>query len=168
MDALAGAVHGQIVIVEIVQQPTFRTQTIGKITDIIGEHMAPGMEIDIAIHSHNLPFLWPDAVKEQIAGMKPEVLEADKQNRVDLRSTPLVTIDGEDARDFDDAVYCEPTEKGWKLLVAIADVSHYVERGMPLDEEAHTRGTSVYFPGRRYSDVAGNPVQRIVFAESAG
>ncbi|HEX5635982.1 MAG TPA: ribonuclease R, partial [Gammaproteobacteria bacterium] len=148
MDALNGAVNGQIVIVEIVQQPTFRTPTIGKITDIVGEHLAPGMEIDIAIHSHNLPFLWPDAVKEQIAGMKAEVAEADKQDRVDLRSTPLVTIDGEDARDFDDAVYCEPTEKGWKLLVAIADVSHYVERGSALDEEAHTRGTSVYFPGR--------------------
>lgn len=148
MDALGAAEHGQIVIVEIVQQPTFRTPTIGKITDVIGEHMAPGMEIDIAIHSHNLPFLWPDAVKEQIAGMKAEVAEVDKGNRVDLRSTPLVTIDGEDARDFDDAVYCEPTEKGWKLLVAIADVSHYVERGLPLDEEAHTRGTSVYFPGR--------------------
>ena len=148
MDALSTAVHGQIVIVEIVQQPTFRTPTIGKISDVIGEHMAPGMEIDIAIHSHNLPFLWPDAVKEQVAGMKAEVAETDKQDRVDLRSTPLVTIDGEDARDFDDAVYCEPTEKGWKLLVAIADVSHYVERGLPLDEEAHTRGTSVYFPGR--------------------
>ena len=126
MDALGTAVHGQIVIVEIVQQPTFRNQTIGKITDVIGEHMAPGMEIDIAIHSHNLPFLWPDAVKEYVAGMKPEVLEADKQNRLDLRQTPLVTIDGEDARDFDDAVYCEPTANGWKLLVAIADVSHYV------------------------------------------
>jgi ribonuclease R len=148
MDALGTAVNGQIVIVEIVQQPTFRTPTIGKITDIVGEHMAPGMEIDIAIHSHNLPFLWPDAVKEQIAGMKAEVADADKHDRVDLRSTPLVTIDGEDARDFDDAVYCEPTEKGWKLLVAIADVSHYVERGLALDEEAHTRGTSVYFPGR--------------------
>ena len=148
MDALGTAVHGQIVIVEIVQQPTFRNQTIGKITDVIGEHMAPGMEIDIAIHSHNLPFLWPDAVKEYVAGMKPEVLEADKQNRLDLRQTPLVTIDGEDARDFDDAVYCEPTANGWKLLVAIADVSHYVERGTALDEEAHTRGTSVYFPGR--------------------
>jgi ribonuclease R len=147
-DALGEAVHGQIVIAEIVQQPTFQHKTIGKITDIIGEHMAPGMEIDVAIHAHNLPFLWPDAVKEQIAGMKADVAEQDKQGRVDVRQVPLVTIDGEDARDFDDAVYCEPHGNGWKLYVAIADVSHYVERGSALDEEAHKRGTSVYFPGR--------------------
>jgi len=148
LDALGGASHGQIVIVEIVQQPTFRSQPIGKITDIVGDHLAPGMEIDIAIHSHNLPFLWPDAVKQQITEIKEEVLEKDKQGRVDIRSWPLVTIDGEDARDFDDAVYCQPTSKGWKLYVAIADVSHYVGRGSPLDEEAYNRGTSVYFPGR--------------------
>lgn len=140
--------HGQIVIVKITQQPTFRHQAIGLITDVIGDHMAPGMEIDIAIHSHNIPFLWPDEVKEQIKGLTEEVSKKDKKNRKDIRHLPLVTIDGEDARDFDDAVYCEPTAKGWKLYVAIADVSHYVERGTALDEEAYNRSTSVYFPER--------------------
>ena len=147
-DALGEAEHGQIVIAEITEQPTFRHGPIGRITDIIGDHMAPGMEIDVAIHSHNLPFLWPDEVKQQIAGLSEEVNEADKQSRVDIRKLPLVTIDGEDARDFDDAVYCEKTLLGWKLLVAIADVSHYVQQASPLDNEAFKRGTSVYFPGR--------------------
>jgi len=148
MDQLGGATDGQIVIVEITQQPTFRHQAIGKVTDIIGDHMAPGMEIDVAIHAHNIPFLWPDEVKEQIEGLSAEVLEEDKKDRVDIRKLPLVTIDGEDARDFDDAVYCEPTDDGWKLYVAIADVSHYVERASALDEEAYNRSTSVYFPER--------------------
>jgi len=148
MDQLDGATDGQIVIVEITQQPTFRHQAIGKVTDIIGDHMAPGMEIDIAIHAHNIPFLWPDEVKQQIKGLSAEVLESDKKGRVDIRKLPLVTIDGEDARDFDDAVYCEPTNDGWKLYVAIADVSHYVERASALDEEAYNRSTSVYFPER--------------------
>jgi len=147
-DQLGEAVHGQIVIVEITQQPTFRHKTLGKITDIIGDHMAPGMEIDIAIHAHNIPFLWPDEVKQQIQSIKPEVTAEDKKGRVDLTGLPLVTIDGEDARDFDDAVYCEKTPQGWKLLVAIADVSHYVERASALDEEAYNRATSVYFPER--------------------
>jgi ribonuclease R len=148
LDQLGGANHGQIVIIEITQQPTFRHQSIGKVTDIIGDHMAPGMEIDIAMHAHNIPFLWPDEVKQQVEGMSDEVLAKDKKERVDIRHFPLVTIDGEDARDFDDAVYCEATDKGWKLYVAIADVSHYVERGSALDEEAYNRSTSVYFPER--------------------
>jgi len=147
-DQLGEAQHGQIVIVEITQQPTFRHKALGKITDIIGDHMAPGMEIDIAIHAHSIPFLWPDEVKQQIADIKEVVSEADKQGRVDLTGLPLVTIDGEDARDFDDAVYCEKTAKGWKLTVAIADVSHYVQRASALDEEAYNRATSVYFPER--------------------
>jgi len=145
-DQLGEAQHGQIVIVEITQQPTFRNKALGKITDIIGDHMAPGMEIDIAIHAHNIPFLWPDEVKEQVAGIRELVTEEDKKGRLDLTALPLVTIDGEDARDFDDAVYCEKTAKGWKLLVAIADVSHYVQRASALDEEAFNRSTSVYFP----------------------
>jgi len=147
-DQLNEATHGQIVIVEITQQPTFRNKAIGKISDIIGDHMAPGMEIDIAIHAHSLPFLWPDEVKEQVKGIHTTVTENDKKGRVDLTKLPLVTIDGEDARDFDDAVYCEKTTKGWKLLVAIADVSHYVQRASALDEEAYNRATSVYFPER--------------------
>ncbi|VAW57926.1 3'-to-5' exoribonuclease RNase R, partial [hydrothermal vent metagenome] len=145
-DQLGEAQHGQIVIVEITQQPTFRNKALGKITDIIGDHMAPGMEIDIAIHAHNIPFLWPDEVKEQVAGIREVVTQDDKKGRWDITGLPLVTIDGEDARDFDDAVYCEKTDKGWKLLVAIADVSHYVQRATPLDEEANSRATSVYFP----------------------
>ncbi len=148
LDQLGEAEAGQIVIVEITQQPTFRNRAIGRITDVIGDHMAPGMEIDIAIHAHNLPFLWPDDVKQQVASISAEVEEIDKKDRRDLRQMPLLTIDGEDARDFDDAVYCEPNAKGWKLYVAIADVSHYVERESALDIEAYNRATSVYFPER--------------------
>lgn len=148
LDQIGEAEPGQIVIVEITQQPTFKSRAVGRITDIIGDHMAPGMEIDVAIHAHNIPFLWPDDVKEQVKTIREEVTEEDKKGRKDITGLPLVTIDGEDARDFDDAVYCEKTSKGWKLYVAIADVSHYVQRGSPLDEEAINRSTSVYFPER--------------------
>jgi len=142
------AKHGQIVLVELVQQPSRRRQPMGRVIETMGDHMAPGMEIDIALRSHELPYQWPDAVDDQIAGLKPEVPESAKQGREDIRDVPMVTIDGADARDFDDAVYCEPREDGWRLLVAIADVSHYVEVESALDKEAVTRGTSVYFPGR--------------------
>ncbi|GAB6041671.1 hypothetical protein JCM17961_23460 [Endothiovibrio diazotrophicus] len=143
-----GAENGQIVVVALIEQPTKRTPPLGRVREVMGDHMAPGMEIDIAIRAHSLPQQWPEAVEAQIAGLAEEVLEEAKEGRVDLRSTPLVTIDGEDARDFDDAVYCKRTKTGWKLLVAIADVSHYVEPKSPLDEEAHNRATSVYFPER--------------------
>ncbi|MCK4587584.1 MAG: VacB/RNase II family 3'-5' exoribonuclease, partial [Gammaproteobacteria bacterium] len=142
------AKHGQIVLVELVQQPSRRRQPMGRVIETMGDHMAPGMEIDIALRSHELPYQWPDAVDDQIAGLKPEVPESAKQGREDIRDVPMVTIDGADARDFDDAVYCEPRGDGWRLLVAIADVSHYVEVDTALDKEAVTRGTSVYFPGR--------------------
>jgi ribonuclease R len=142
------AKHGQIVLVELVQQPSRRRQPMGRVIETMGDHMAPGMEIDIALRSHELPYQWPDAVDDQIAGLKPEVPESAKQGREDIREIPMVTIDGADARDFDDAVYCEPRGDGWRLLVAIADVSHYVEVESALDKEAVTRGTSVYFPGR--------------------
>jgi len=142
------AQHGQIVLVELLQQPSRRRQPMGRVIETMGDHMAPGMEIDIALRSHELPYLWPDAVDDQIAGLKPEVPESAKQGREDIRDVPMVTIDGADARDFDDAVYCEPRGDGWRLLVAIADVSHYVEVETALDKEAVTRGTSVYFPGR--------------------
>lgn len=148
LDQIGEARAGQIVIVEITQQPTFKSRAVGRISDVIGDHMAPGMEIDIAIHAHNIPFLWPDDVKEQVKTIREEVTEEDKKGRKDITGLPLVTIDGEDARDFDDAVYCEKTSKGWKLYVAIADVSHYVQRGSALDEEALNRSTSVYFPER--------------------
>jgi ribonuclease R len=147
-DMFADASPGQIVKVEITSQPTKRRQMVGKITDVIGDHMAPGMEIEIEIHNHGIPFEFPDAVIQQAERFGDSVKESDKQGRLDLRSLPLVTIDGEDARDFDDAVFCDPQEKGWKLVVAIADVAHYVDIGSSMDEEAYERATSVYFPGR--------------------
>lgn len=140
------AKKGQIVIVDIIEQPSARCQPIGKVVEILGTHMAPGMEIQMAIRSHELPHKWPDALLKETAPLSPEVPEAAKQGRVDLRSTPLVTIDGEDARDFDDAVFAKKTPKGWKLLVAIADVSYYVTVNTALDLEAKNRSTSVYFP----------------------
>ncbi|MCU7932936.1 MAG: ribonuclease R [Candidatus Thiodiazotropha sp. (ex Codakia rugifera)] len=142
------AKQGQMVVAEILDQPTKRTPPIGRITEVLGDHMGPGMETDIAIRTHSIPVEWPHEVEQQIRGLKPEVANADKKDRVDLRHLPLVTIDGADARDFDDAVYCEPKPKGWRLLVSIADVSHYVEPGSALDKEARTRGNSVYFPDR--------------------
>lgn len=140
--------HGQIVLVELIEQPTRRRQPIGRVIETLGDHMAPGMEIDIALRSHELPYLWPETVEDEISGLKAEVPESAKQGREDIRDVPLVTIDGEDARDFDDAVYCEPQGENWRLLVAIADVSHYVQVGSGLDQEAVNRGNSVYFPGR--------------------
>ncbi len=145
-DGISNAKQGQIVVAEIVEQPTKLRQPIGIIIDVMGEHMAPGMEIEMAIRSYELPNHWPDELLEEIKPLQKEVPEAAKQDRVDLRATPLVTIDGEDARDFDDAVYCHKTPKGWKLLVAIADVSHYVQINSALDKEAQKRSTSVYFP----------------------
>jgi ribonuclease R len=142
------AKQGQIVVAEITEQPTQLKQPIGRIIDVMGEHMAPGMEIDMAIRSYELPNHWPDELLEEIKPLKNEVPESAKESRTDLRKTPLVTIDGEDARDFDDAVYCQKTPKGWKLLVAIADVSHYVQINSELDKEAQKRSTSVYFPER--------------------
>ncbi|UZE96894.1 ribonuclease R [Alkalimarinus alittae] len=147
LDACMGAEHGQYVVVEITQHPTVRTSAIGKVLEVMGDHMAPGMEIDVAIRSHSIPFIWPAEVNEAVKGFSSEVVESDKQHRIDIRHLPLVTIDGEDARDFDDAVYCEPNKKGgWRLIVAIADVAHYVKMGQPLDLEAFNRGNSVYFP----------------------
>ncbi len=140
------AKQGQIVVAEITEQPTKQRQPIGRIIEVLGDHMAPGMEIEMALRSHALPHQWPDELMEEIKPLTPEVPESAKEGRTDLRKTPLVTIDGEDARDFDDAVFCQKTPKGWKLLVAIADVSHYVKIGTELDKEAQKRSTSVYFP----------------------
>lgn len=142
------AKRGQMVVAEILDQPTKRTPPIGRIAEILGDHMGPGMETDIAIRTHNIRNSWPEEVERQITGLTPEVAKTDKTGRVDLRKLPLVTIDGADARDFDDAVYCEPKPKGWRLLVCIADVSHYVQPGTALDQEARARGNSVYFPDR--------------------
>ncbi|MGO1232393.1 MAG: ribonuclease R [Marinobacter sp.] len=142
-----GAVNGQYVVADIVRQPTVRTQPTGRVVEILGEHMAPGMEIDVAIRSYDIPHNWPTEVGEQAAAISEQVEEKDKANRVDIRNMRLVTIDDESARDFDDAIYCEPRPRGgYRLVVAIADVSHYVRPESPLDQEAVRRGNSVYFP----------------------
>lgn len=149
VSGINGARDGQVVLVNITRQPGPRNAPEGDIQEVLGERMDPGMEIEIAVREHDIPVDFPSGVLDQIHGMSEEVLEADKQGRVDLRDLPLVTIDGEDARDFDDAVYATKTRSGgWKLYVAIADVSHYVEAGTALDVEARTRGNSVYFPGQ--------------------
>ncbi|MFD1384691.1 ribonuclease R [Rhodanobacter aciditrophus] len=140
--------HGQYVLVEIVSYAERREAAKGIVKKILGDFMAPGLEIDVAIHNYEIPNEFPKAVAQQTRHLTTEVAEEDKLHRVDMRETPFVTIDGEDARDFDDAVYCEKTPGGWKLFVAIADVSHYVKKGTALDEEAILRGNSVYFPGR--------------------
>ena len=143
----AGATHGQVVAIAITKHPTKNFQPLGEITEVIGDYMSPGMEIEIAIRKHQLPHEWPSAVVSQADSFSADVTEKDFEGRKDIRDLPLVTIDGEDARDFDDAVYCEPLNNGRnRLVVAIADVSSYVKEQSPLDQEAWQRGTSVYFP----------------------
>ena len=142
------AKHGQIVVAKILDFPTHVEQATGKIVQVIGEPGKKGIATDIAIHSHGIPTDWPKAVRQQAKKLGREVSAGDKKNRIDLRDANLLTIDGADARDFDDAVFCEPSGKGYRLLVAIADVAHYVEKGVPLDKQAIRRGTSVYFPDR--------------------
>ncbi|CCQ11127.1 3'-to-5' exoribonuclease RNase R [Pseudoalteromonas luteoviolacea B = ATCC 29581] len=142
-----GARHNQMVQVLVTQAPSRNMNAVGKVVEVLGEHMAPGMEIEVALRNHDIPHVWPEAVLQQVAPLGEFVEEAAKVDRVDLRQLPLVTIDGEDARDFDDAVYCERKKSGgWRLWVAIADVSHYVPKGSALDLEAIERGNSVYFP----------------------
>ena len=143
-----GARHGQIVVAEITQQPDMHCQPIARVRSVLGDHMAPGMEVEIAIRAHGLPSAFSLALEEEAARVSPEVTEAERSGRVDLRDLPFVTIDGADARDFDDAVFCRKTADGYRLLVAIADVAHYVGEGSTLDAEAYERGTSVYFPDR--------------------
>jgi ribonuclease R len=140
--------HGQIVSVEIIEQPGKRKPPVGRVAEVMGDHMAPGMEIDIAILSHEIPQAWPSAVEQEISGLGRDVPKDAISGREDLRGVPLVTIDGADSRDFDDAVFCEATKDGWRLLVAIADVAHYVHPDTALDREAFDRGNSVYFPER--------------------
>jgi ribonuclease R len=147
-DQLGGAEPGQIVVVEVIEYPTRSRDPIGRIVELLGDHLAPGMEIEVAIRSFDLPDRWPEEVQNEIRRWGREIPDEAREGRTDIRDLPLVTIDGEDARDFDDAVYCERTAKGWRLLVAIADVSSYVIPGTALDAEAQKRGTSVYFPDR--------------------
>ena len=143
-----GARAGQMVVVEITQQPGKHSEVIGRVTRVMGERHEAGMASELAIHAHALPHAWPAAVLHEVESLGEQVPDEAKQGRLDLRSTPLVTIDGEDARDFDDAVFCERERDGFRLLVAIADVSHYVLPGTALDQEAQKRGNSVYFPDR--------------------
>ncbi|MGA8262050.1 MAG: ribonuclease R [Arenicellales bacterium] len=148
-DARGKAAHGQIVVVEITRQPEKGMQAVGKIREVLGEHMEPGMEIEIAIRKYDIPHQWPGPVSKEARRVPGEVSPGEIGRRRDLRDLPLVTIDGEDARDFDDAVYARRLGDGsWDLIVAIADVSHYVEQSAALDREAHLRGNSVYFPER--------------------
>ena len=139
---------GQVVMVELIEQPSAYAQAIGKVVEILGNYADPGMEIEIALRKHQLPYEFLPAAVKQADAYPRLVQKRDWEGRVDLRELPLVTIDGETARDFDDAVYCEPQGKGWRLVVAIADVSFYVKPGEPLDQDAFERGNSVYFPRR--------------------
>ena len=150
--ATARAIVGQVVVVELTEPPSLYGQPVGRIKEVLGEVDDPGMEIEIAVRKYGVPHEFSEACLALARGLPDKVRPQDKKNRVDLTDVPLVTIDGEDARDFDDAVYCEPVKvgrsKGWRLLVAIADVSHYVETGSAIDIDAYDRATSVYFPRR--------------------
>ncbi len=147
---------GQVVMIEITRQPARHTQPMGKIIDVLGEIDDPGMEIEIAVRKFDVPFEFSDAALRQSERVPEHVRQSEFKGRLDLRDLPFITIDGEDARDFDDAVYCEEINvgrglrhrPGWRLLVAIADVSHYVRPGDGIDHDALERGTSVYFPRR--------------------
>jgi ribonuclease R len=144
----ANAKHGNMVVAEILDYPSHVEQATGRITTVIGSLSDKGIATDIAIHAHAIPFKWPDAVRKEVAEFGTSVPGAAAKGRTDLRGVDLVTIDGADARDFDDAVFCEKSDNGWRLLVAIADVANYVQAGSALDKEATVRGTSVYFPDR--------------------
>ncbi len=143
---------GQVVVVELTELPALYGQPVGRVVEVLGEVDDPGMEIEIAVRKYGVPHEFSDACLAAAKALPDKVRPQDHRNRVDLRDVPLVTIDGEDARDFDDAVYCEPAKigraSGWRLLVAIADVSHYVHTGNAIDIDAYDRATSVYFPRR--------------------
>ncbi len=150
--ALAQAKPGQVVVVELTEPPALFGQPVGRITEVLGEVDDPGMEIEIAVRKYGVPHEFSADCLAEAGALPDKVRAQDKRQRIDLTDIPLVTIDGEDARDFDDAVYCEPAKvgraKGWRLLVAIADVSHYVQTGSAIDVDAYDRATSVYFPRR--------------------
>ena len=151
-NAIGQAELGQVVVVELTEPPALYGQPVGRIKEVLGEIDDPGMEIEIAVRKYSVPHIFSDDCLKLAKGLPEKVRPADKKGRIDLTDIPLVTIDGEDARDFDDAVYCEPAKvgrsKGWRLLVAIADVSHYVQPGNAIDVDAFDRATSVYFPRR--------------------
>ncbi|MBC7717356.1 MAG: ribonuclease R, partial [Pseudorhodobacter sp.] len=166
-NAIANATAGQVVAIELTEPPSMYSQPVGRVTEVLGEIDDPGMEIEIAVRKYEVPHRFSPPTLVQAAALPDKVRAADRKNRIDLTDVALVTIDGEDARDFDDAVYCEPafieqseekrrgrgtgkskTPNGWRLVVAIADVSHYVKPGDPIDNDAYDRATSVYFPRR--------------------
>jgi ribonuclease R len=167
-NATGSAASGQVVVVELTEPPSLHSQPVGRVTEVLGEIDDPGMEIEIAVRKYAVPHRFSAEAAEAAAALPDALRAVDLKHRVDLRDVPLVTIDGDDARDFDDAVYCEPHvtiaadgakprkrakraahgATGWRLLVAIADVSHYVKPGEPLDADAYERSTSVYFPRR--------------------
>ncbi|HEX7402872.1 MAG TPA: ribonuclease R [Usitatibacter sp.] len=147
-DSLKGAKSGQVVVAEIIEQPSKNAEPIGRVVEILGNYADPGMEIEIALRKHDLPHEWPADVEAAARRIGSRVEPKDLKGRKDLRKLAFVTIDGETAKDFDDAVYAERVGKNFKLWVAIADVSHYVRPADPLDQEAYNRGNSVYFPRR--------------------
>jgi len=149
-ESTSTAQPGELVVVKIVHYPLHSYDAaIGEIINVLGIHRDPGLEIEVALRNYSIPHQFGEDVEKEIAGLSPIVSEESKKGRKDLRDLPLVTIDGEDARDFDDAIYCEPLKNGgWRLYVAIADVSHYVKPNTALDTTAHERGNSVYFPDR--------------------
>ncbi|WP_370868796.1 ribonuclease R [Polaromonas sp.] len=150
--ATGSAKTGQVVVVQLTEPPALFGQPVGRVAEVLGEMDDPGMEIEIAVRKYGVPHEFSDEALALARTLPDAVRPGDKKHRVDLTDIPLVTIDGEDARDFDDAIYCEPAKvgrgKGWRLLVAIADVSHYVETGSAIDIDAYDRATSVYFPRR--------------------
>ncbi|MDR1661550.1 MAG: ribonuclease R, partial [Azoarcus sp.] len=139
---------GQVVVVELIGQPSRAARPVGRIVEVLGDYADPGMEIEIALRKHELPFVFSSEARAQTRKLPESVRKKDRAGREDITALPLVTIDGETARDFDDAVYCERQGRGWRLVVAIADVSHYVAAGGALDRDARERGNSVYFPRR--------------------
>ena len=150
--ATGTAKTGQVVVVELTEPPALFGQPVGRVKEVLGEIDDPGMEIDIAVRKYGVPHEFSEEAMALARSLPDAVRDVDQQGRIDLTDVALVTIDGEDARDFDDAVYCEPAKvgraKGWRLLVAIADVSHYVDTGSAIDIDAYDRATSVYFPRR--------------------
>jgi ribonuclease R len=147
-DMRGKAKPGQVVVAELVEQPSAHREAMARIVQILGNYADPGMEIEIALRKHDLPYEFSAAAKRQAARLPHDVQKVDRKDRTDITKLPLVTIDGETARDFDDAVYCERVGKDFRLIVAIADVSHYVRDADALDADARDRGTSVYFPRR--------------------
>ncbi|MDE2300162.1 MAG: RNB domain-containing ribonuclease, partial [Burkholderiales bacterium] len=158
-NATASAAVGQVVSVELTEPPSLHSQPVGRVAEVLGEIDDAGMEIEIAVRKYEVPHRFSPETLAQAASMPDKIRAIDRKGRIDLTDVALVTIDGEDARDFDDAVYCEPAvvgksagrvkaNNGWRLIVAIADVSHYVKPGEPIDADAYERATSVYFPRR--------------------